>query len=481
MRRLDGASAFMVYNEVPSCYQHTLKIAVLNWNNSDEEYSYEELIKFLRQGPEKFPILKWKLARVPLGLNHPVWVQDLEFDISQHVRRVSCPGDKDKKAFCKLVSELYAQPLDLSRPLWQAWIVEDLPKNEVAVITLLHHAYADGAGASTLMQGLLSRDYDQIKVTRSEDLGVNPNKNPGKARLLLSGLLGLPLRFLRYTPPLLKAISKQRQLNKEFIASGKVQPPNPKDAPDSPLNTVHSHGRTFAFGHFDLSDFRTISKHYGATINDLLIAIVSGGLRRFFMDCGYPLEEPLVSSIPINMRTGEQQKEILGNYVDNGYIHVPIHLTDPIDRLNAVKASTNAMKAYRKEVGGSPLVHALELMPPLMISLINRSLKRAKGQLKLFGNLTISNVRGPTKPMYMAGGEVVHWLSIGQIIGGVGVNLTAWSYVDSMSICLMADRKVIQDGPKLIDFLSESFDEYKRLFEAETKKAANYQQEIAGE
>ena len=462
MLRLDGASAFMVYNDVPRCYQHTLKIAVLNWNNSDEEYSYEKLVENLKKAPERFPILKWKLARVPMGLNHPVWIQDLDFDISHHIRRIACPGGKNKQAISELISELYAHPLDQSLPPWQMWIVEGLPDNQVSVVTLLHHAYADGAGASILMQGIMSSD-NALDVKTSDEMGVNSHKNPGKLHLLARGLIDLPLIFLRHAPSLVKAIKKQKRLNKNYEASGKPLPADPKKAPDSPLNTVYSHGRTFAYDYYDMAHFKSVSKYFNVTLNDLLIAIVSGAIRKFYLTNGHNPDKPLVSIIPINARTEEQQSEVLGNHLDNGSVFCPIHLEDPIERLTASAESANIMKEHRKNVGGQPLAKALELLPPLATSLTNRALKRANGQLKLLGNLGISNVRGPAKPMKIAGGEVAHWLSIGQITAGVGVNVTAWSYVDKYSICLMADRKVIKDGALFMEYIRDSFNEYQAL------------------
>ncbi|MGI9295525.1 MAG: wax ester/triacylglycerol synthase family O-acyltransferase, partial [Pseudomonadales bacterium] len=425
-------------------------------------YDYERLIRDLNKAPHKFPMLKWKIQRVPFGFNHPIWVQDLNFDISHHIKRIACPGAHDKRAFSNLISELYAQPLDQSRPLWQIWVIEDLPDDQVAVVTLLHHAYADGAGASILMQGLLSPD-SEIEYKSSEQLGVNPYKNPSWLWTLTKGLIDLPIILGRHLPKLVSAVRKNRRLVAEYEASGRPLPADPGKAPDSPLNIIHSPGRTFSYDVYELNEFKLTSKLFGASINGLLVAVVAGAVRKFYLENGYNPVEPLVAIIPINARNKAQEKEVLGNQIGSGNMYLPIHLEDPIERLEMVKDSARTMKEHRDIVGGKPLTLALEILPSIIAKLSHRQLVKAKGQLKLLGNMGISNVKGPTEPMKIAGGQVGYWLSIGQITSGIGLNITAWSYVDTFSVCIMADPKVIKDGPQFMNCIREVFEEYRGL------------------
>lgn len=154
MRRLDGLSAFFIYSERPKWYQHTLKIAILDYSDMPVP-TYDTLVAEFEEGIKRVPMLKWKLATVPFGLNHPVWVKATDFDIRYHLRRASCPAPGDERAFSTLVSELYAYPLDQSAPLWLSWIVDGLEDGRAAVVTLFHHAYTDGAGASLMLERLL--------------------------------------------------------------------------------------------------------------------------------------------------------------------------------------------------------------------------------------------------------------------------------------------------------------------------------------
>ncbi|MGI9295524.1 MAG: wax ester/triacylglycerol synthase family O-acyltransferase [Pseudomonadales bacterium] len=465
MRRLDGASAFMIYNDQPASYQHTLKIAILDADAASSELDFNRILLEAQKAVQKFPMLMWKLAKVPMGLNHPVWIQDQDFEIAHHMRRIACPGRKDKDAFCQLVAELYSQPLDQSRPLWQTWIVEGLAGGQVALVTNLHHAYADGAGASMLVQGVMSED--SVTSTKSSlELGVDPDMSPGTFEVLFKGLVDLPRVFIQGVPPVIKSMTNQKRLQREYMACGEALPANGKDAPDSPLNTDYSHGRTFYYKNFMLSEFRQLSNHFNVSINDLLIAVVSGAVRRFYLENNHPITAPLICYIPINIRSNEQKQEVLGNHVDSGFVQVPIHLEDPIDRLQASKESATTMKKYREAVGGSTLPKALEILPPLVAKLVSREIRRSKGQMKMMGNLAISNVKGPRKPMNIYGRRVNRWLSIGQVGAGIGLNITAWSYVDNFSVCLLAERKVINNGPAFMSHLEAAFAEYQDLINA---------------
>ena len=463
MRRLDGFSAFMVYNDVPCCYQHTLKIAIIEWDNP-ADYSFNFFLEHFEEGTTIFPMLRWKLQQVPLGINHPVWVHDTNFSLSHHVKRIACPKPGDKRTFCELVSELYAQPLDKSLPLWQVWIIEGLENDQVAMVCMFHHAYTDGAGAARLFQGLFNPK--KCKTLKSIDFGVDPNDKPTRPKIFLKAIVDLPIMFFSTFPRLIVALTKFYRLRRQYISTGKPLPPVAKEAPDSPLNTTYTQRRTFAYEDFSLEDFRTISKYFGVTINDLLVAVVAGGVRRYYQEKQYPLDHALVAGIPVNMRNEEQKKAIIGNYVANSFMRLPINVGDPVERLEIAALSGKIMKDYIAATGTPWLFLAMELVAPSVVDFLNWILHRSKGQLKLFGNIVISNVVGPREPMRFYGGKVVNWLSIGQLFAGLGVNVTCWSYADKFSMCLMAEKQVIQNGERFLKLMRESFEEYQQIYQS---------------
>jgi len=451
----------MVYTDLPRCYQHTLKIAILDWSESPEGYRYSYLLEHLENALTVLPMLRWKLSFVPFGLNHPVWVEDLDFDLSHQVRHIACPAPGDDRAMCELISELYAYPLDKSRPLWQAWIVDGLERGRVAFVLLLHHAYCDGAGAASLFRGLVAPD--RLPVKDSMDYGVNSRKNPGWWSMLCRGLLDVPLMIFRERPPLIRTAVTQYRTTRQYKAQAKRLPPSPGDAPDSALNTVYSHARTFSYRSFRLADFRAVSRHFKTTINDVLIAICAGAIRRYYIERNLSRDQPLVVSVPVTNRTDAQRREILGNYFSSSFVYLPIHLDDPIERLGYAAESGRVMKDLIAVTGGGGELQMLNLVPPIVYEFANWALRRTSGQMKIAGNISISNVRGPGEEMHLAGARVERWLSIGQVVAGMGLNVTAWSYCDQFNVCIMAEKKVVPDGERFLDHLVKSFDEYREL------------------
>jgi diacylglycerol O-acyltransferase len=314
-----------------------------------------------------------------------------------------------------------------------------------------------------VLQSLLSSANYQPQT--SAELGVDPDRVPGRLTLLLRGLIDLPLLFLREGPALVKAVISHRRLTREYTAVGKQLPPDPRTAPDSPLNTTYSHARTFAFETYDLARIQCLSKHFGVTINDLLVAMISGAVRRYYLDKGFQPDRPLVANIPINVRTEEQRREVVGNHVSNSFMSLPVQETDAVERLSLVARSGRVMKEHLAATGGSGFIRAVELMPPAVAHLMYWALLRARGQLKMLGNIVISNVRGPGEQMQLGSARVVNWLSIGQVIAGIGVNVTAWSYMDQFSVCLLAEASVIPDGAVFMGYLGQSLAEYEVLYQ----------------
>ncbi len=460
MRRLDGLSAYLVYSERPRWYQHTLKIAMIDY---DEESMpcYETLVEEISAGIKTVPMLQWKLARIPFGLNHPVWVQADDFDIRYHLRHVTCPAPGDERAFSQLVSELYAYPLDQSVPQWLCWIVDGLADGKAAVVSLFHHAYTDGTGAARILERVLQPEkYRSYPIAE-----LKKHTAPGPGRLLLKGLLDLPLLFLRELPVIVRGFRKLRKYRKECEAGGRALPPGPADAPYSPFNTALSHRRTFVYKTFDLNEIKAISKHLGVTINDLFVAVCAGAVRKLFKDLAIDADAagPLVASLPVNLRPPPEQDDLVGNFVGNGYMWVPSHIADPLERLKVAHDSAVEMKNYLRATREVNMTRVLELMPELYARVMGWLLDRTRGRISQAGNLVLSNVAGPQEPLKLGAATVSNWLSIGQVTGGVGLNITVWSYAGNFNVCIMADAEVLPDGWLLVDYIGDALDEYREL------------------
>lgn len=459
MRRLDGLSAFMVYSEKPKWYQHTLKIAVLDYGEQAPP-SYEQLIDEFSVGVERVPMLKWKLARVPLGLNHPVWVQADDFDIRYHLRHIVCPAPGDDRAFSQLISELYAYPMDLSAPLWLAWIVDGLADGKSAIVTLVHHALTDGTGAARLLERmLLPEKHKSLPVAT-----LGSARSPGKLRLLLDGLVDLPLLFARELPAVVRGLRSLARYNKERLSAGEAMPPGTDDAPYSPFNTALSHRRSFAFKSFSLADIKAISRRRGVSINDLFVAACAGAFRQFLKNSGFDLDAgPMVCTLPVNLRPPAEEDDLVGNQVGTGHMWVPSHLADPEERLRAAHDAAQTMKSYLAATRDINISRIVQLFPPLFARTMTWLFDRTGGRVNLAGNLVLSNVAGPREPLHLGKATVTNWLSIGHVSGGSGLNITVWSYAGKFNICIMADPQAVPDAWVLLDCIGDALEEYREL------------------
>ncbi|MEH6583094.1 MAG: wax ester/triacylglycerol synthase family O-acyltransferase [Halioglobus sp.] len=459
MKRLDGLSAFMIYSERPKWYQHTLKIAILDYGDKTMP-PYESLISEFSKNIRRVPMLRWKLARVPFGINHPVWVQAHDFDVRYHVRHICCPAPGDERAFSRLISELYAYPMDQSAPLWLTWIIDGLAGGKTAIVTLVHHAYTDGTGAARLLQRMLLPGEDESYPIATLESEVNP----GPLRLFTRGLVDLPLLFARELPGIIRGFRTLARYNKERRATGQSMPPGPGDAPYSPFNTTLTHRRSFAYKTFPLSEIKATSRQHGCTINDLFVAACAGGFRQFLADSDFDVDAgPMVGTLPVNFRPPPDEDDLVGNQVGSGYMWIPSHIQDPLERLHASRAAAQTMKSYLAATRDVNISRVMQLLPPLYAKTMGQIFDRTKGKVNIAGNLVLSNVAGPTQPLRIGDATVVNWLSIGQVSGGSGLNITVWSYAGNFNVCIMADADVVPDGWALIGCISDAMEEYQKL------------------
>ena len=162
MRRLNGVDALMLYLDEGSAYNHTLKISVLDPSTDPDGWSWPKARQMFEERAHLLPVFRLRYLPTPLGLHHPIWVEDPEFDLDAHVRRVVCPAPGGMEEFCELVEQIYAHPLDRDRPLWQVWVVEGLQGGHVALVTLMHHAYSDGVGVLDMLAAFFNDTPDEI-------------------------------------------------------------------------------------------------------------------------------------------------------------------------------------------------------------------------------------------------------------------------------------------------------------------------------
>lgn len=481
MRRMDGLSAFLYHQEQSGAVMHTLKISIMDISEIPGGWNYELFRKSIAQRMHMLPMFRWKAMKVPFGLHHPVWVDDPDFDLDYHVRRIACPAPGDRKAFCELVSQVYAWPLDMSKPLWLCWVVEGLENNEVALVTLVHHAYTDGSGAARLLQKVYSLSHEEAEP--EQQITWLPEKTPGKLSLLAHALIDLPRTWMTSLPKIRKGMQNVREMKKKYAESGGELPPSAfSDTRDSPFNIMVGRGRTFVFDTMPLDDIKALSKGFDVTINDLFVAATAGAYRTFMQTRGYdPDTGPLVTAIPVSKRPPLEEDDLIGNKTSSDYLAMPVHLPDPLARLKAAAHAGKVMKAHIVAAEGADLSNILEITPPALIRLLDWVVKHKDGKFGVWGNAAISNVPGPREPLYMGAMKLKNWISMGMVAHGLGLNTTVWSYAGQFNLCILADKKLLPDGWELIALFRDAFAEYRVLLEEKSlQDATDIQPPTAG-
>jgi diacylglycerol O-acyltransferase len=445
MIRMGGADAVMLSTETPSAYMHTFKVAILDPSTDPEGWSFEKYFQDFASRIHLAPMFRWKYAYSPFGINHPMWVDDPDFNLDYHVRRVGCPAPGNHKALCEFMSSVYAYQLDRSRPLWMSWVVEGLEDGKVAIVTLVHHAYVDGVGAAYNLRQLYSTEYgwkpDAVPPWQ-------PRPWPSWIKRLWWGSRDLPSVLGKHLPKVLAGLRKKKALDERIAAEGRPPHPSPGMMQHTPLNVALSYGRTFVCDTMPLEKFKRVSKGFGVTLNDVFLCCTAGVLRRMLQDKRYdPDQHPLIAGTPF---AGERPEgwQGMGNFATVDYCWVHSEIEDPVERLHASHKAAAEMKEHMKETkaAGVDLSSLFQICPPWIMGLLRWYINKKRGGIGMFGNLVLSNVPGPREPLYFNTYKMDGWFSTGQVFDGSSINITLWSYCEDANLCILADKKVIPDG-----------------------------------
>lgn len=472
MRRMGGVDSMMLNLETSRIYMHTFKVAILDPSTDPDGWDFGKWRKDLEDRLHLIPYFRWKYAPAPLALNHPTWVDDPDFNLDYHVRRVSCPAPGDHRALCEFMSSVYAYQLDRSRPLWMMWLVEGLEGGKVAAVALVHHAYVDGVGAAWGLQQLYRTEPGWQPASVPE---WRPRPWPTWGHRLWWALRDVPSVLARNLPRVIHGVRAKILLEKRFEEEGK-NVPSAAMMQKTPINEVLSAGRTFVCKDMPLDDFKTVSKCLGVTINDVFLACCAGAIRGFFQGSGFdPDRHPLISATPF---AGKRPDDMpgLGNFATMDYCWLPTNIEDPLERLRAASKSAADMKEHLKACAeeGADINSVMQICPPWLMKLLGWYIHRKQGSFSLFANVVLSNVPGPREPIYLDRYKLDSWFSTGQIFDGTCLNMTMWSYCGRANLCILGDKKVLPDGWVLYDAFIE---ELQKLLDLAPQQQAGVSQE----
>jgi len=367
-----------------------------------EPPAFERLLEHVDRRLALVPRFRRRVTPTPLELGNPVWTDDPLFDLRRHLRRVALPSPGDPAQLRELAGRIMSEPLDLERPLWQLYLVEGLAGGRHALVNKTHHALVDGVAAVDVGTAILDPSPDGTEIELPE-----PDPEPGQpspelllARAASEGIRG-PLRAARRAA--LGALSTPRETAGRVVRTAESFARLAASGPDAPqtfLNREIGRDRRVAFVRTRLELLKTARGESGATVNDVILSVAAGALRRCFERRGEAVPEQLVALVPMSVRRPGEELE-LGNRIATLLVALPLAEADPAARLELIHAETERLKASEQARAASLVIEATGWTPPT----INRVLADAISR-PLSWNLVVSNVPGPQVPLYVLGSRV---------------------------------------------------------------------------
>lgn len=457
MERLTGLDAAFLYLENPTNHMHVAMTMVLDPSTVPGGYTFDNVKEFIRGRLHLVPPFRRRLVEVPLNLAHPVWIEDPDFDLDFHIRRIGCPSPGGRRELGEMAGQIASTPLDRSRPLWELWIIEGLKQDRIGVVTKVHHSAIDGASGADLMVHLF--DLEAEPPEQETPAEREPEHVPTDLELLSHAAVSR----IRKTIALPKLIGETVQAVNRVV-QGRRDPEKrvgaaPLSAPATSWCGSLSPNRAVGFARVPLDDVRALKTAFDCTVNDVVLGLCAGTLRSYMLERDELPEDPLVAACPVSVRTDGESSG--GNKVSAMFTTLDTHLADPAERIRAIQACTVGAKEEHLAVGADMLQNWAEYAAPNTFNLASRlySSWGLAGSHRPIHNVIISNVPGPPFPLYYAGAEMVAAYPMGPVMEGVGLNITVFSYHGSIDFGFMVDRELVPDVWNMADRVKDALTE----------------------
>ena len=457
MQQLTGLDASFLNLETSTQHGHVAGVVILDPSTAPNGFDFETLRELIAGRIHLLPPFRRKLVSVPFGLDHPYWIEDPEFDLDFHVRHIAVPPPGDHRQLAELVARIHARPLDRSRPLWELYLIEGLADGRVATFTKLHHAAIDGVSGAEILTILLDADPDGRDVS-SEDKW-RPDRVPGQVELLARTGFQYAFRPVKALK-LARNVARSLPLVAGFIPRRRADVLSRPGlvAPHTRLNDPITAHRRFAFDDVELSRIKAIKNAAGVTVNDVVIALCAGAMRRWLETYHEVPERSLQAMVPISIRT-EETEGSMGNEVSVMIASIGTHLDNPLERLAHAHESMNVAKDAHNATPATLLQDFAQFAPPAVAARAARLVFRngRAGRMTPF-NMVISNIPGPNFPLYLAGARLEGHYPVSAIVEGMAVNITLHSYLGNLCFGIVTDREIVPDTWELLEFLTDEVD-----------------------
>ncbi|HZG94879.1 MAG TPA: wax ester/triacylglycerol synthase family O-acyltransferase [Mycobacteriales bacterium] len=454
--RLSALDVSFLHLESPTTPMHVGGVAI--FQPPEAGFDYETLVSLIGERISLVPRYRQKIRWIPASLGNPVWVDDNDFDLTYHVRRSALPKPGSEAQLKDLVARVQSRGLDRKRPLWEIYLIEGLEGGRVAVMTKTHHAMVDGISAIDIGQVILDVTPEP-RETPSD--AWRARREPTSPELIAGVVTG----WLRAPSQVVDTVRSQVSSASEL--AGRVAGTavgvlsavrsTARPAPATPLNVTIGSQRRFGMARTELDDYKRVRKAHGGTVNDVVLATVSGALRTWLQTRGERVGGGMTlrAMVPVSVRDDASRGSV-GNNISSYFVDLPVGEPSPVMRLHQVSHAMSGLKESGQSIGADVLIGLGGFAPPTLLAMG----ARAAGALtrRLF-NLVVTNVPGPQFPLYAAGAQMLEMFPVVPLANGQGVCIALTSYNGGVYYGINADRDAIPDVDVLAQCIEESLAE----------------------
>ena len=466
MRSLVGMDAAFLSLETPTTPMHVGVVLLLDPAEGKRSLfspstRYAQIRRVIGQRLHLVAPLRQRAVRVPFGLHHPVWVDDPDFELDDHLTRASLPSPGGQAELDAFVAAVMSRQLDPDRPLWEMHVVEGLAGGRTALIAKVHHAILDGVSGASVLAAFMDL------TPRSRVVPLPPEWRPGPAAVERAD--AAPRGLVAGAPAGGDAEDaaggdrrggRPRHAQPRAGGRGEQPPPGFFGAPRTSFNGAVSNRKRFASLSVPLEDVKLVGRVFEATVNDVVLACVSGGLRRLLEARDEEVKHPLVAMVPVSTRP-EGEGEELGNQISGMLVSLASDVDDPVLRLDAISESARVAKEQEKLHGGRFVGDLAQMALPALATRVARAVAgtRLFDKVRPPFNVTVSSVRGPDFSLFCAGSRVVDMYPVGPMAEGIGINVTVFSYLDRVYFGLLACRRLLPELDELAAHIDDALGE----------------------
>ncbi|MBX9945765.1 MAG: wax ester/triacylglycerol synthase family O-acyltransferase [Reyranella sp.] len=470
-QQLSGIDAAFLYLETPETPMHVAGLTYFELPEGFDGSFYQHFRRFFESRLHTIPIFAKRLAPSLYDLDHPGWVDDSNLDLDYHLRETALPAPGTEEQLEEVIARLHANTLDRSRPLWQFYVITGLASGQGVLYSKIHHAAIDGGAGMAINKAL----YDVTAIPRevppptttanaakpapSTPTAVDPVKGVAD---IMGNMMRQQLKMWQAAPDILNSMTnaflgKPGETPKALGTLQSLMGQLPTlSAPKTPFNATITRERSYAARTISLSDAKAVGKAAGAKLNDVVLAICGGAIRRYLQEKGQLPDKTLVAGVPISLREPGDTRQ--NNQVSGMLCQIATDIADPAERLRAIVKSSSEAKqiagTFRDAVPQDFAFVGAPILLQLMMLVYGRS--GLADHLPMPMNVTISNVPGPPMPLYCAGAKVTALHPVSIPAHGAALNITVQSYMDALNFGITADRRAVPDAGRLGDYLVEA-------------------------